>query len=145
MKSNKGITLVSLVVYIIVMIIVIGVMGAIASNFYNNTNSMQVDTEEILEFNNFNTYFLKEIKAPENAVDTIGNEGEYILFESGNSFSFSDNKIYYNDMKICEKVQRMKIESLVDENGNIIDDVIHVEITFSGFSKSMNYKVEDIY
>ena len=96
MKSNKGITLVSLVIYVIVMIIVIGVMGAVSSNFYKNTNSMQVDTEEILEFNKFNTYFLKEIKAPKNTVDTIGNEGEYILFESGNSFSFSNNIIYYN-------------------------------------------------
>ena len=58
MKEQKGITLVSLIIYIVVMIIVIAVMGTIVKQFYENTNEVQQDTEDILEFNKFNTYFI---------------------------------------------------------------------------------------
>ena len=88
MKDNKGITLVSLIVYIIIMFIVLGVMSSIVNTFYKNNNKAEADTEDILQFNHFNTYFLKEVKQRENKVDTIS--GNYILFSSGNSFSFKN-------------------------------------------------------
>lgn len=151
MKSDKGITLVALVIYVIVMIIVIGIMSTILDNFYKNTNSMQADTEEILQFNNFNTYFLKEIKSNGNSVDSIGNEDKYILFASGNSFSFNsdNNKIYYNDIEICKQVQDMTISygKVTNDLGEEVEDntVINITISFKEFSKSIKYKIEEIY
>lgn len=149
MKSDKGITLVALVIYIIVMIIVIGIMSTVLDNFYKNTNSMQADTEEILQFNNFNTYFLKEIKTNGNSVDSISNEGKYILFSSGNSFSFNNDKIYYNDIEICKQVQDMTISygKVTNDLGEEVEDntVINITISFKEFSKSIKYKVEEIY
>ena len=62
MKIERGITLVSLIIYILVMIIVIGVMSQIITRFYSNTKEFNADTESVLEFNKFNSYFLKEIK-----------------------------------------------------------------------------------
>ena len=100
MKNNKGITLVTLVLYIVLMCVVMIILGVIVSEFYNNTNTIQEDTKEVLEFNKFNTYFLKEIKSIDNNVDNINDN--YILFTSGNSFSLSDNKIYYNDIDITD-------------------------------------------
>lgn len=144
MKSDRGITLMALVIYVIVMMIVIGVMSAILNNFYNNTNNMQADTEDILEFNNFNTYFLKEIKSAGNSVDSIDNEKKYILFTSGNSFSFSNGEVYYNDIEICKGIK--KFEILQGKNGNGLDkDIIYVTLGFKNFTKSINYKIEEIY
>lgn len=144
MKSDIGITLMALVIYVIVMMIVIGVMSAILNNFYNNTNNMQADTEDILEFNNFNTYFLKEIKSAGNSVDSIDNEKKYILFTSGNSFSFSNGEVYYNDIEICKGIK--KFEILQGKNGNGLDkDIIYVTLGFKNFTKSINYKIEEIY
>lgn len=137
MKDNKGITLVSLIVYIIIMFIVIGIMSSIVNTFYKNNNKSEADTEDILQFNHFNTYFLKEVKQRENKVDTISNN--YILFSSGNSFSLKNNKIYYNNIEICDGVQSFIISRGTD------DTIINVSITFKNFSKSMNYKVEEIY
>ena len=151
MKEEKGITLTSLVIYVIVMIIVIGVMSSIINNFYSNTGDVHSAVQEIVEFNKFNTYFLKEVKLQGNAVDKFNTEDEnpYILFTSGNSFMFDDNKIYYNNIEICRNVTDANFEfvTYTDENGEIKTDetIIKVELNFENYSKSINYKVESIY
>ena len=57
MKSERGVTLVSLIIYIMVMIIVIAIMSQIINRFYSNTQELNSDTESVLEFNKFNSYF----------------------------------------------------------------------------------------
>lgn len=151
MKEEKGITLTSLVIYVIVMIIVIGVMSSIINNFYSNTGDVHSAVQEIVEFNKFNTYFLKEVKLQENAVDKFNTEDEnpYILFTSGNSFMFDDNKIYYNNIQICRNVTDANFEfvTYTDENGEPKTDetIIKVELNFENYSKSINYKIESMY
>ena len=142
MKKEYGVTLTALVIYIIVMLIAIGVISAIMSEFHYNTISIENNTEEILKFNKFNMFFLKEIKSKENKVNTI-NEN-YILFKTGNSFSLSGDKIYYNNLEICDKVQGFTI--LQGKNGDsIATDIIYITISFENFAKSINYKIEEIY
>lgn len=144
MRKEKGITLVALVIYIIVMIVVITVLGIIINKFYKNTDTIQEGTEEILEFSRFNTYFLKEIKAKANNIDSIGDNGEYILFSSGNSFSFKDNKIYYNTIEISNNVDKLVIKQGKDGDG-INKEIIYVTVKINNFTKSINYKLEEIY
>ena len=142
MKREKGITLLSLIVYIIVMLIVIGVMSSITSNFYKNTDAIKGNVEEVVKFNKFNNYFLKEVKRKNNAVDTVSSN--YILFTSGNSFSLSNNVIYYNNIALCEEVQNMEV--LLGVNGDGMDKtIVNVNISFKNFNKSINYKIEEIY
>ena len=149
MKNQNGITLVSLVIYVIIMIIVTGIMGSIINEFYTNTETVQGNVKEIVEFNKFNTYFLKEVKSYGNEVDHIDNSQNYILFKSGNAFSLSNNNIYYNNLKICSKVQDINISFGTYKNGEgtEVEDntVIKVTLKFSNFEKSIKYKVENIY
>lgn len=142
MIKEHGITLVSLVIYIIVMLIVLVVISTIINKFYQNTESMEADTEEILEFNKFNTYFLKEVKAKGNEVDTI--TPNYILFKTGNSFSLSNEKIYYNNIEICKGVKSLTIVQGKDGTGEE-KDIIYITLGFDNFIKSINYKIEEIY
>lgn len=143
MKKEQGITLTALVIYVIVMIIAIGVISTIINQFYKNTNSIEADTKEILEFNKFSTYFLKEVKIKGNKVDTIISD-KYILFETGNSFSLSGNKIYYNNVEICNEVESLTI--LQGKNGDGVNkDIVYITVNFKNFTKSMNYKIEEIY
>lgn len=142
MKNQKGITLVSLVIYILVMLIAIAVMSSITNNFYKNTDAIQANVEDVVKFNKFNNYFLKEVKTKNNEVDTISNN--YILFTSGNSFSLSNNTIYYNNIEICNKVQSMEIT--FGKNGDVEDKtIVNVSISFNNFNKSISYKLENIY
>ena len=144
MKKEKGITMLSLVIYVAVMTVVVAVMGSIITNFYNNTDTIQGNVQEIVEFNKFNNYFLKEIKSNNNEVDHIASDNTYILFKSGNSFSISNNTIYYNKTRICNNVQSMQIS--LGEDGNGIDkSIVNVTLNFENFNKSITYKVENIY
>ena len=144
MKKEKGITMISLVVYVAVMTVVIGVMSSIITSFYKNTDTVQGNVQEIVEFSKFNSYFLKEVKINNNKVDHISSDNTYILFTSGNSFSISNNKIYYNNIKICDEVQSMQIS--LGKNGNGIDkSIVNVTLNFENFNKSLNYKIENIY
>lgn len=142
MKNERGITIVSLIVYVIVMSIVLVLMSAIINSFYNNIDAVQGNVQEIIEFNKFNNYFLKEVKANNNEVDSLSSN--YILFTSGNSFSLSNNAIYYNNIEICNEVQSMQITLGKDGDG-IDKTIINVTLTFENFSKSINYKIENIY
>lgn len=140
MKSNKGITLASLTLYIVVMIIVLGIMSSIISTFYSNTEGMNAKVQELVEFNKFNTNFLKEVKSYNNSVDSIADDATYILFTSGNSFSFSNNKIYYNNLKIASDVKKVTFKKDEDD-----DTIIEVSVEFESFSKTIKYKLENIY
>lgn len=140
MKEQKGITLSSLLIYIIILIMVIGVMSRVSMMFYENVNKFDNRTIELSKFNNFNTYFVKEIKQPSNGIDRIDENNNYILFKSGNSFLFQNQNIYYNDLMIVDNVKYVRFEK--DSNDNTI---INVQIEFEEYSKSMNYKIEEIY
>lgn len=145
MKNQKGITLVSLLVYIIVMIIIIGGLSTISYNFYKNTQALEVDTEDIVEFSNFNEYFIKEIKKANNKIDNISEDGTYIVFTDGNSFMLNNKSIYYNQIEISKNVNSLKFEYDKDEENNEITDIIKVSVEYSNYSKQMKYKLEEIY
>lgn len=141
MKNNKGVTLVSLLLYVCVLIIMLSIMSIITTEFYNNTEDVQEDVQEIIEFNKFNSYFLKEVKTKNNKVDTVGNN--YILFTTGNSFKIDNNIIYFNNVKVCEKVKTMNIS--LHDNGDKEDNIIEITLEFKHFIKTIRYTLENIY
>ena len=145
MKTQKGITLVALLVYIMVMIIIIGFLSTVSTNFYKNTKSLEVDTEDIVEFSNFNEYFIKEIKKSNNKIDNIAEDGTYIVFTDGNSFMLKDKSIYYNQIEISKNVNSLKFEFDKDEENNEIANIIKVSVEYDNYSKQMKYKLEEIY
>lgn len=145
MKNENGITLVSLVIYILAMLIIIGIMGKVSIMFYENSNDLDDDVKDIVEYNKFNSYFIKEIKSANNSIDKISTDGTYILFTSGNSFTFRNNKIFYNDLEIAEDVIELKFSKYLDSNQKVDNTVVTVEINFKNYSKKMNYKIEEIY
>ena len=42
MKSQKGVTLISLTIYVIVMAIVVGILSVITTFFYHNTKDLEI-------------------------------------------------------------------------------------------------------
>lgn len=151
MKKEQGITLTSLVIYIIVMLMMIVVMTSVSANFYKNNEKLSKDTVDMIEYNNFSHYFLSEIKAANNAVDQISNDGSYIVFKSGNSFSFSNNKVYYNTVEVANDVQVAHFSFYTDTQGKEHKDILVVKMEFNNYKNyqdgqdGMHYKVEEIY
>ncbi len=123
MKSQKGVTLVSVAIYIVVMLIIVAVISRISAVFYKNVKNTTGQAGAYTEYTKFNNYLTKEINIKGNEVRACQNTSDmnYIIFSTTqNQYSFvkSDNSIYRNKARICKNVDNCSIT--YDENTKII-------------------------
>ena len=123
MKSEKGITLVSLTVYIIAMVIVVAIIATISNFFYKNVQNINIDIDPITEFTTFNSYFSDEVnhenlKVLECKSDKNQN---YIVFSNGVQYTYipENRGVYRNKVKINRNVKNCNFEEKI-ENGKTI-------------------------
>ncbi len=127
MKSEKGITIVSLAIYIGLIFIVIGILTTITVNIRHNVNETNKDGEKLAEVNKFNMYFIKEVKDEKNAVEQIS--GNSITFTSGKEFTYDSQT---KSIKLIEGSNTIEIAINIEsctfskklENGKDIITVI---------------------
>ena len=123
MKSQKGITLTSLVVYVIGLALVVGIMAVITTNFYKNVNNNISSIDPINEYTKFNSYFTNEVNQYNIKVLECKqtDEQNYIVFDNGVQYTFvKQNKgIYQNKIKICKDVEECTFSTGI-KNGNDI-------------------------
>lgn len=102
MKSEKGITLISLILYVILLIAVVSMLSIISEFFFTNTKYLTNNSENITEYNKFNMYFIEDVKKNK----TAEIEEDNIRFEDGTLYTYvrSDNGIYRNEVKICNNI-----------------------------------------
>lgn len=122
MKSQKGITAISLVVYVVSFSIIAVIVGTLTNYFYSNIQILDSSVSSSSEYNKFNLYMLNETKKKGNTVEVVSDdtaendEGNSIIFISSdgqtkNSFKKLGNILYYNKIKLCEDVNEFKIKS----------------------------------
>lgn len=119
MKKETGITLISVIIYVISMLIVISIIATITGFFYKNVNTDTVNQDIMSQYSKFNSIFSVEVNRYGNQIIEVGTEegisnkqgedefisGTYIVFSSGNQYTFLNNSLYKNNMKIAENVQ----------------------------------------
>lgn len=136
MKNNHGVTITSLIVYIVAMLIVIGIIANLTSFFYRNIFNLEDESVNISAISKFDMYFLEEVKNTNNSIVKITEKS--ITFITGNTFTFQDNAVYLNNIRICENVKSLKL-SKEEINKK---DVINVFITVGDnmeYSKNMKF------
>lgn len=151
MKSNKGITLTSLVIYIIGLVIVIALMGNFTGYFYKNLKDVTIKQSAEEQYSKFLSYITKDANSNNLTYvqSGVGNKDCVIFkFNDGteHQYIFYDENIYYinvenqNEKKIvlCEKVSVSAISAFsykdkkIDLNFNIDD---------TNFSTTLNVKI----
>ena len=150
MKSEKGITLMSLTIYVIAMLITVTIMTVLTSYFYQN---ISVDTDEytyLAEFTRFDTYMVEESNKSSNSVLEISPENTneqktakqvYIALSSGNQYTFikANKAIYQNNVKIASGVEEMEISESI-KNGKT---VITMKIKIKDKTRSMQFVLQN--
>ena len=63
MKSNKGMTIISLIVYVIVLSIVIGTTSILIKYFYNNTEETVISKNTSNQYSRFVAYITDDINS----------------------------------------------------------------------------------
>ena len=137
MKSNRGITLISLVIYMAVVFVVLAALMRITTYFSRNIRD-SADVSFETEFNKLNLYLLDESKKTGNAILEITN-GTQVTFSNGNKYTYNaeDKKVYLNDnIKICENIDNCLFEQKVAENGK---KILTLTITINEITKTTEY------
>ena len=148
MKSNRGVTLTSLVIYIIGLTIVITLMGIISNYFYRNINEVTIKQNADEQYSRFLAYLTKDANSDNLIYAQAGiNDEENVVFKFNNQvehqYILKDGNIYYiniennNEKKIilCENVSSSDVFSY---SNNKLD--INLTIKDKNFSTSLNIK-----
>lgn len=110
MKNNKGVTLTSLIIFVIGFIMIIAIISNITSFFYSNIDISKINDDSLVQYTRFSSIFSKEINIENNYIidckTFTENEKKvsYIIFSTGNQYTFKNNSIYKNKIKICTNV-----------------------------------------
>lgn len=120
MKSEKGITLISLTIYIIVTMIVVAMVSMISTYFYSNTKNLNNNINPLTEYTKFNSFFTEEVNHANLKVLECGED--YLVFDNGVQYSYIiENKgVYRNHVKICKNVTKCIFESKIKNGKNVI-------------------------
>lgn len=120
MKSEKGITLISLTIYVIVMLIVVGIASMFSSFFFKDVKLISNIVSPVTEYTNFNSYFSEEVNH-EN-IKVLECKENYIVFNNYVQYTFvPENKAIYRDnVKICEDVEMCKFEYKIKNGKNVV-------------------------
>lgn len=124
MKSEKGVTIASLTIYVIAMLAVVGIIATITSFFYTNVTNLEDSSANVSEITKFNMYFLQEVKNNNNEIIELKENS--ITFATGNVFTFQDNSIYLNNIRICENIKNFALSIEEADKKQIINVLITV-------------------
>lgn len=153
MKSNKGITLTSLVIYIICLVIVIGLMSSFTGYFFKNTNEVTISQNADEQYTKFLSYITKDVNTDDLIyVKTGVNSTDSIIFkfETGieHQYVFANETIYYisienqNEKKVtmCENVVKSANNTPVFSYENSKID-INFNIKEKNFSATLSVNI----
>lgn len=134
MKSEKAITLESLIIYITVTVLAIGILSKISTVFYNNIQ--YVDSEGIfaIEYQKFNSSFIEDIKTVGIKTLDVDENEQYVLLYNENTneqikYTFTSSAIYRNEARISNKIKA----TLKKDENNMLS--ILIEYTGKGNEK----------
>ncbi len=113
MKSEKGITLTSLVIYVIGITIIFAVVANLTIYFNKNSRTIEYTTNNSAQITRLNQYLINDTKK-ENAQITEANENIIIIQADGETIKYTYDKnskgIYRNKVKIANDVQSLEIK-----------------------------------
>lgn len=131
MKSEKGVTLMSLATYIVLMLIVVAILATVRTNFQSNLKQMNDQGTEASEISKFNMYFLQEVKKQGNNIKEISDDKNEISFTTGNKYIYRNNKIYLENsdgtsIEVASNISKCKFNKKIENGKNIVIVTIQV-------------------
>ena len=158
MRTEKGVTLITVTIYIIVMLIMISIITVLTSYFYKNVDIHSISQNFNQQYTKFNSYFVKEVNKRGNKVvdiqsvsipqdeeenaETNTSQQNYIVFSSGNQYTYipKNQGIYMNKVKIAQNITGCTFATHKEENGKT---TVTVTILGDNFERETNYTLVD--
>lgn len=138
MKSEKGVTLTSLVIYIIVATFLIGTVAVLSSHSFSNIQMLKNHADYAVEYNKFNMFFIQDVKTNKNASVT----STQITFEDGSKYEYKQNAIYRNDTKIAGNIKNCSFTQSTHVINNTTKNLIKVNLKIGKNNKEYKKEIE---
>ncbi len=128
MKSNKGVTLTSLIIYVIGMTIMVSIIATLTSFFYKNIDIGDINSNTT-QYTKFTSILSEEVNKKNNSVidcQSLTAGVSYIVFSSGNQYTFNQGSksVYRNNVKICDNIDTC------DFSYTYIDSKYKIKVSF---------------
>jgi len=140
MKSQKGITLISVVVYLFAMVIALTVVGLITSFFFENIYGIKQTAELTNQYNKFNMFFIEDIKESYSIIcDGVGTSNSRVQFvpkpgsEEVIIYSLNGESIYRDNIKIADNISSFKVGAYTKDSVSlevILTDLTEFSVTY---------------
>lgn len=137
--------MVGLVIYIASFVIVIAIVASITTFFNSNVRNLKGSESISSEYNKFNLYMLEYTKNGYDILtysDDLNSEEQFITFiKDGKTDTLVklENALYFNQIKLCEKVDEFKLEKTIAENGK---NMLKTYLKIDGTVYTTDYVIE---
>ena len=139
MKSEKGITLTSLVIYIIVFMIILTIMTTISSHFYENVSKIKDSQRYISEYNKFSMFFIIDVKRN---TDITSINSYRVEFADGTVYMYKNNSIYRNDEQIAKYVKEFSFTQSDYTVNDFTKKIINVNATLGNDNEEITRNID---
>lgn len=136
MKTQKGITLISLIVYVTAMIFVVGAISILTTNFYSNIETLESRNEGAKQYTTFNSYLITDINEKNNVILDNLSTSNKIVFSNGNQYTYINQAIYFNKIKLCKDI------STCNFTYNGLENKLTVQLVINGKSYNNEYTLK---
>lgn len=143
MKSNKGVTLTSLIIYVIGMTIMVSIIATLTSFFYKNIDIGDINSNTT-QYTKFTSILSEEVNKKNNSVidcQSLTDGVSYIVFSSGNQYTFNQKSksVYRNNVKICDNIDTC------DFSYTYIDSKYKIKVSFKTANIDMTESNSIVY
>ena len=143
MKSNKGVTLTSLIIYVIGMTIMVSIIATLTSFCYKNIDIGDINSNTT-QYTKFTSILSEEVNKKNNSVidcQSLTYGVSYIVFSSGNQYTFNQESksVYRNNVKICDNIDTC------DFSYTYIDSKYKIKVSFKTANIDMTESNSIVY
>lgn len=137
MKSNRGISLVSLAVYVVVAAIVVGILAFTNANFFSKVSELTGKTEIVNEHIKFVASFLKDAKNSDKVSEYSATKlrlSDNVTYEikiiEDDDPSENEYAIYRENVKICEGITDSTNGKMPAFDYDYLKNTVTISLTF---------------
>ena len=146
-KSDKGITLTSLVIYVIVLMIVIGLMSNFLGYIYKNTNKITIKENYEEQYTRFLSYLISDTNSDQLYFVKTDSENKYLILKykdgSQHQYAYSDKNIYYLNVSETTPKKILLCSNVTDLTMAYSTNILQVNMTINGrnYEKKINISI----
>ena len=119
MKSEKGITVISVTIYVIAMVLIVALIAVMTNYFYKNVDYASDEVDFNQQYTTINNFFSEEANLKDNKIleigetinDEDGTKQIWVAFSSKNQYTYveANKALYRNNVKIAKDIESFSV------------------------------------